>query len=120
MVKSIALTPLAGVDGSAQLGVIFGETSTGREVDLSYPDYKYIREHDRAFSGLLGSGLITASVGRGERARPISGELVTGNYFQVLGVGAELGPPRLASDEVAPGRHPVVVLSDGLWRRDFG
>jgi predicted permease len=120
MVKSIALTPLAGVDGSARLGVVFGETSTGREVDLSYPDYKYIRERDRAFSGLLGSGLITASVGRGEHARPISGELVTGNYFQVLGVGAELGRTLLPSDEIAPGRHPVVVLSDGLWRRDFG
>ena len=62
MVKSIALTPLAGVDGSARLGVVYGETSAGREVNLSYPDYKYIRDHDRAFSGLLGTAFITESV----------------------------------------------------------
>ena len=48
------------------------------------------------------------------------GELVTGNYFQELGVRAQLGRTLLPSDEVAPGRHPVVVLSDALWRRDFG
>ena len=57
MVKSLALTPLAGVDGSARLGVVYGETNAGRAVALSYPDYKYIRDHDRAFSGLLGSAV---------------------------------------------------------------
>ena len=30
------------------------------------------------------------------------------------------GRTLLPSDEIAPGRHPVIVLSDGLWRRDFG
>ena len=38
----------------------------------------------------------------------------------MLGVRAERGRTLLPSDEIAPGRHPVVVLSDGLWRRDFG
>lgn len=119
IVKCLALSPLAGVDGSARLNVLFGEMSTGRGVRVSYPDYQYIRDHDRAFSGLFGSGLITASLGRGRSARQVSGELVTGNYFQVLGVRAELGRTLLPSDEIAPGRHPVIVLSDGLWRSDF-
>jgi putative ABC transport system permease protein len=120
MLKSLALSPLAGVDGSARLAVILRETSTGRHVRVSYPDYEYLRDHDRAFSELFGSGLITASLGRGRGARQVSGELVTGNYFQALGVRAEHGRTLLPSDEIAPGRHPVVVLSDGLWRRDFG
>jgi predicted permease len=120
MLKGIALSPLAGVDGSARLAVIFGETSTGRQVRVSYPDYRYLRDHDNAFSGLFGSGPVTANLGRGRGARQIWGELVTGNYFQVLGVRAQRGRTLLPSDEVAPGRHPVVVLSDGLWRRDFG
>jgi predicted permease len=38
----------------------------------------------------------------------------------VLGVGAARGRTLLPSDEIAPGRHPVVVISDALWRRDFG
>jgi macrolide transport system ATP-binding/permease protein len=119
MLKGIALSPLAGVDGSARLAVMFGETITGRQVRLSYPDYQYLRDHDHAFSGLFGSALVTANLGRGRGARQVSGELVTGNYFQVLGVRAERGRTLLPSDEIAPGRHPVIVLSDGLWRRDF-
>ncbi len=120
MLKGIALSPLAGVDGSARLAVVFGETSTGRDVRVSYPDYQYIRDHDRAFSEILGTSFIQVNLGRGRSARQIWGELVTGNYFQILGVRAGHGRTLLPSDEIAPGRHPVVVLSDGLWRRDFG
>src|SRR5439155_25393404 len=52
-------------------------------------------------------------------SREIWGELVTGNYFQILGVRAERGRLLQPSDEVVTGRHPVVVISDGMWRRDF-
>ena len=120
MLKGMALSPLAGVDGSARLAVIFGETSTGRPVDVSYPDFQQLRDHDRAFSGLFGSSLARVNLGRGRGARQIWAELVTGSYFQILGVPAEHGRTLLPSDEIAPGRHPVVVLGAGLWRRDFG
>ena len=120
MLKSIALTPLAGVDRSASLHVVHGETSAGRALRLSYPDYVRLRDHHRAFSGLFGSALATLTLGRGRSARQVSGELVTGNYFHVLGVGPQSGRVLQASDEIAPGRHPVVVLSDRLWRTDFG
>jgi predicted permease len=120
MLKSIALSPVAGVTGSANLSVIYGETSTGREVRLSYPDYQYLRDQDHAFSGLLGTVLVKVNLGRGRHARQIWGEAVTGNYFQVLGVRVALGRTLLPSDEIAPGRHPVIAISDGLWRRDFG
>jgi macrolide transport system ATP-binding/permease protein len=120
MLKSMALSPIAGVDGSARLAVIFGETSAGRGVALSYADYQYLRDHDRAFSGLLGTSAFKPTLGRGRGARPVWGELVTGNYFQILGVRAERGRTLLPSDEIAPGRHPLAVISDGLWRRDFG
>src|SRR5437660_8023066 len=43
LLKSVTLSPLAGVDGSAGLAVIYGETSTGRSVRLSYPEYQYLR-----------------------------------------------------------------------------
>ena len=120
MLKSIALTPLAGVAGSASLHVVYRETSTGRDLGLSYPDFQQLREHHRGFADLFGSALATLTLGRGRGARPVSGELVTGNYFHGLGVGAQRGRVLQPSDEVAPGRHPVVVLSDRLWRNDFG
>ena len=120
MLKGMVLTPLAGVESAAKLKVFYRETNTGRTIRLSYPDYRYIRDNDTAFSGLMASGFVDLNVGRGRDARQVSGELVSGNYFQVLGVRAGLGRTLLPSDEVAPGRHPVVVLSDGMWRRDFG
>jgi predicted permease len=119
MLKSMALAPLSGVDRSAGLGVVFAETSTGRDGAVSYPDYQYIRDHDQAFSGLLGTTVGTVNLGHGRNARPIYAEIVSGNYFQVLGVRAAPGRTLLPSDEIAPGRPPVVVISDGFWRRDF-
>ena len=119
MLKGMALSPIAGVDKSGSLAVIFAETSTGRPLRVSYPDFQYLRDHDRAFSELFGSIVATANLGRGRGARQVWGELVTGNYFKVLGVRAQRGRTLLPSDEIAPSRHPVVVISDGLWRRDF-
>jgi predicted permease len=119
MLKGIMLTPLAGVERATSLRVLFRQTNTGRVIRLSYPDLQYIRDHDHAFSQLMASGFFEVNVGRGRNARLVSAELVTGNYFQVLGVGAALGRTLLPSDESAPGRNPVIVLSDGMWRRDF-
>jgi predicted permease len=119
MLKGIMLTPIAGAQRAAQLRVLYRETNTGRIVRVSYPDYQYLRDHTRAFRSLMASGFIDLNVGRGRSARQVSGEVVSGNYFQVLGVGAQLGRTLLPSDEGASGRHPVAVLSDGMWRRDF-
>ena len=119
MLKSIALTPIAGVTRSAQLHTVYGETGAGRDIRLSYPDFVYLRDHNAAFSSLMGYRLGTVTLGRGRHARQVSSELVTGNYFQVLGVPAQLGRTLLPSDEIAPGGHPVVVISDRLWRHDY-
>ncbi len=119
MLKGMALTPLAGIADSAQLGIVVNETDKGRQAGLSYHDYQYVRDHDHAFSGLAATGLAIVNLGRGRAARPIYGELVSGNYFEALGVRAGRGRTLLPSDEIAQGRHPYVVLNDGFWRRDF-
>ncbi|HMB81476.1 MAG TPA: ADOP family duplicated permease, partial [Vicinamibacterales bacterium] len=119
MLKGLALTPIAGVDGSSRLVSVFRETSSGRPLRVSYPDYQFLRDNDRAFNGLMGSIVTTAGLGRDRASRSMWAEIVTGNYFQVLGVRAQRGRTLLPSDEIATGRHPVVVISDSLWRRDF-
>jgi hypothetical protein len=120
MLKGLALAPLAGIANSSQLGIIVNETDKGRQAGLSYHDYQYARDHDTAFSGLAASGFTIVNLGRGRSAKPIYAELVSGNYFQVLRIRPERGRTLLPSDEVAPGRHPFVVINDGFWRRDFG
>lgn len=119
MLKGIALSPIAGVDGSARLAVVHGETSAGRAVRVSYADYRQLRDHARSFTGLFGTTGAKVNLGRGRGARQIWAELVTGSYFEALGVRAERGRTLAPADEAAPGQSPVVVLSEGLWRRDF-
>jgi predicted permease len=53
------------------------------------------------------------------QAERVSGELVTGNYFDVLGVGAQIGRTLTPADDTTPGGHPVAVLSHNYWMRRF-
>jgi predicted permease len=88
---------------------------------FSYPMYKALRESsDKVFSGLLARFAISLSVsglGTTERA---SGELVTGNYFDVLGVPPDVGRVFGPGDETAAGANRIVVLSHGYWTRRYG
>jgi len=87
---------------------------------FSYPEYKDIRDRVPVFSGLLarfGLALNVAANGDTERGK---GELVSGNYFEVLGVNPALGRVFSPSDDAAPGGSPVAVLSYGYWTRRFG
>ena len=103
MLKSMALAPLAGVDNSSQLAVVLRETAARRPLRLSYPDYRRLRDQNQAFTGLFGSALAPVGFGRDKQTRSLWGEIVTGNYFQVLGVRAQIGRTLLPSDEIAPG-----------------
>jgi predicted permease len=87
---------------------------------MSYLMYTDIRDRNQVFSGMFcryGTSLSFSSEGRTDRA---SGELVSGNYFPVLGVGAALGRVFSASDDLNQGGHPLAVLSHEFWQSHFG
>jgi predicted permease len=87
---------------------------------FSYPVYKAIRAQVNGFSNVLamaGTGPLNLS-GSGA-ARIVHGELVTGNYFDVLGVSAALGRT-LEPPDNQPGAVPVAVLSFAAWQSSFG
>lgn len=87
---------------------------------LSYPIYKILRERNNVFSGLLARFPVSLSVsGEGQTERA-EGELVSGNYFDVLGVRPALGRLFTDEDDRVPGAGTVVVLSHGYWTRHFG
>ena len=89
-------------------------------LSFSYPVYRDLRDHNRVFSGLVAMFPLSASVAsRGETERA-SGELVSGNYFEVLGVPPALGRVFGPGDDVAPGGHPLAVLSHAYWTRRYG
>jgi predicted permease len=99
-------------------GHVFSDTNDGAE-SFSFPMYKDLRDQNQVFSGLLArfpTSLNITFQGQTERA---SGELVSGNYFDVLGVRAVLGRTLTPDDDVTPGAHQVAVLSHRFWARRF-
>lgn len=83
---------------------------------FSYPEFEYFRDHARALKSLIAASWplpVASPLGR------LSGNLVSGNYFQVLQVGAGLGRTFTVEEDGAPGATPVVVLSHNFWTRRF-
>jgi predicted permease len=87
---------------------------------FTYPLYKELRDKNNVFAGLLARFAVSLSVsGEGPTERA-NGELVSGNYFEVLGVKPALGRLLTQDDDLVPGGHPLIVLSHGYWTRHFG
>jgi predicted permease len=106
----------------------FYKTPDGRSIthSFSYPVYQLLRQQNLAkpvledlfaFKELLGQRLTVTIDGHAET---VSGQLVSGNFYQQLGVHPVLGRAIQPSDDTAPGSGPVAVISDGLWARLFG
>ncbi|HEY0703491.1 MAG TPA: ABC transporter permease [Candidatus Acidoferrales bacterium] len=87
---------------------------------FSYPAYKDLRDQNPVLSGLLARFSTQVSVVAQGSSELATGELVTGNYFTVLGVQPAMGRVFGPEDETAPGANSVVVLSYGYWKRRFG
>jgi predicted permease len=87
---------------------------------FSYPAYKDLRGQNPVFSGLLARFSTQVSVVTQGSSELANGELVTGNYFTVLGVRPAVGRVLDMGDETAPGANNVIVLSYGYWKRRFG
>jgi len=99
-----------------------GRVSSDGDVgnSFSYPMYQDLRDKNEVFAGLLARYPVSLSVaGEGQTERA-DGELVSGNYFEVLGVMPALGRVFTQDDDMAPGANPVIVLSHGYWVRHFG
>jgi len=87
---------------------------------FSYPMYKDLRDRNQAFSSLLARFPAEVSVSGHGSTELAQAELVSSNYFEMLGVQPALGRVFSASDETAPGASPLAVLSYGYWARHFG
>lgn len=98
--------------GGAYEGVRFGV--------FSYPNYADLRERNQVFSGVAAHQRVPVSFSFGDEVENVEGELVTGDYFPVMGVGAAEGRVLLPSDDLVVGAHPVAVISHRLWRQRFG
>ena len=86
---------------------------------LSYPMYADFRDQNQVFSGMFCRWDAPMSLSFEGRTERVAGELVSGSYFPVLGVGAALGRVFTADEDRTPGGHPVAVLSYRYWTTRF-
>ena len=91
---------------------------------FSFRTYADMRDANAVLSALVATKIASVSLvagGRplvkGQPAALVQGEIVSGNYFQMLGVGAARGRTLTPDDDRAPNAHPVVVISERLRRR---
>jgi putative ABC transport system permease protein len=87
---------------------------------FSYPNFSDYRAQNQVFSDLLAFAETPLELKNNDRIERVSGEYVSGNYFDALGVRAARGRTFSPEEDRAPGTQPVVVVSDGFWRRRFG
>jgi putative ABC transport system permease protein len=115
------LVRLLPVNEPARLVNLIGRDQKGEEdTSFSYPIYKDYRDQNDVFDGLLAYSETAMNLNEGGQPERIMGVLVSGNYFDALGVTPALGRAFLPEEDRTPGANPVAVVSYGLWRRRFG
>ncbi|HEY4817159.1 MAG TPA: ABC transporter permease [Candidatus Acidoferrum sp.] len=87
---------------------------------ISYPMYRDFQDHNEAFSGMFCRFPDHVSLTFNGQSERVAGELVSGTYFSVLGVGTALGRAFGPEDDRVPNGHPLVMLSYDFWKQRFG
>ena len=86
----------------------------------SYPDYLAFVEETSIFTGVAAHAFVRGILSSGGEPVLATGEAVSANYFDVLGIRPARGRSFLPEENVGEGQHPVLLLSHGLWQRRFG
>jgi predicted permease len=118
--NAILLRPLAVNDPQSLYQLRHKMWTTGKLLTHSYPAFEDYRRRNSTFSGMAGVyGYSGVELNWQNAVSELTGDEVTSNYFDLLGVQPEVGRFFHAADEHGPGSVPYVVLSDTLWRNTF-
>lgn len=125
-VYGFLLRPLPVENPSEVITSYFG-SKNDKEVwgEFSYANYLDLRDQNNSFVDLCASRETSGGISVGEngdehqRAEVVWGELVTSNYFDVMGVKPLLGRTLLPEENLTPNSHPVAVISYPIWQQHF-
>ncbi|HYL75892.1 MAG TPA: ABC transporter permease [Bryobacteraceae bacterium] len=120
VLNAVLLHPLEVSDPQSLYQIRHQQWMMGRLLTTSYPAFEDLRQRNTTFSGMAGIyGYSRAALRWHNAVMRLSGDEVTGNYFDLLGVQPETGRFFHAVDEHGPNSAPYVVLSNALWRSAF-
>jgi len=119
-IERVLLNPLPGVVAPDRIVALETRSPDGDLMDTSYPDYRDIRQQARSFEDVLVYKERPLNLGEGEGTSRVWSQLVSGNFFKMLGVQPKLGRFFNADDRAdEPAAAPVAVISETLWSRRF-
>jgi putative ABC transport system permease protein len=109
------------VKNPQQLVVVAAKSDTlDFPLNLSYPDFEDYRKLNTVFSDLIAYAPNPVNFGAEGRPERAWVEMVSGNYFSMLGIEAVRGRTFASNEGWVPGKDPIVVLSYKYWQRRFG
>ena len=117
LVDALLLRPLPVVKAPGELVLLV--RGDGQGSTLSYPDFRDLRERNQVLSDLALYTQVPISFGNNVRSEVVLGAMVSGNYFDVLGIKPSFGRTFLPEEDRTPGAHPVVVLNHSFWQSRF-
>jgi predicted permease len=121
-IDALLVHPFPGARRSGELAVLEMQTPAAPNggTSVSWLDYTDFRGHLKLVSGLAVERQAAFALGDAANARLVWGELVSANYFEVLGIQPLLGSVFIQSPSAdTPGAHPVAVIGERLWRGYF-
>lgn len=119
-IDGMVLHPFHAATDDEQLAVLESVRASGTEApNVSYVDSRDFQDNLQSISGLALNQMVPASVGDGENAYPVWFELVSGNYFDVLGVKPILGRAFAREEYGDKAKALTAVISHRLWQSHF-
>ncbi len=120
LISTVLLRPLP-VSHPEELVEVYGTRHQGKEITIqSYLNYKDYRDRNNVFSSLMLYRFVPMSLSHDNQNERVWGYLVTGNYFDTLGVKPLLGRYFVPDEDKTPAAHPVAVISYACWQKRFG
>ncbi|MEP6764093.1 MAG: ABC transporter permease [Gemmatimonadaceae bacterium] len=116
--NSMILHSLPGVKNASEI-VMMERVGDHGSLSASYAYYQNLVAQSRKMSGISAWSMLQLTVSSGSEAVTSLGNIVSGNYFEVLGVQPELGRFFAGDERRVPDAHPVVVISHEFWQRQF-
>jgi predicted permease len=121
MVNELFLEPLPIAEPSRVLAIFTADERAGAQNPLSHLNWKDLREQNQVFSNVAGFDFTGAAIATGAGEPSLEAVLlVSGNYFDTLGVRAHRGRFFLPEEDSTPQGHPVAVLHYDYWNEDLG
>jgi macrolide transport system ATP-binding/permease protein len=120
LLNTVLLRPLPVERPDEVIAINLVNERNSNFVSFSYPNYKDFRDRAEGFAGIYAHRFVPISLSSNGANERLWGYLVSGNYFEILGVRAAAGRMLASSDDLTPGGSPVAVLSYGCWQQRFG